>query len=184
MSYDGNGTYKPVSPQFPAVTGNIIYAEDFNTIIQDIATALSAVLVRDGQSAMTGDLDMGTKNVKNLTKLVAITAGMVISGLVSFDAAVTMLNTLSVAGNLSAGGNLSVTGSATLTGGGTAVTLAAGTNTNDIATCAFVLQTAMNAALPLQTGNAGKFVTTNGVSASWVTVPPPPDYINQNLGVI
>lgn len=38
-----------------------------------------------------------------------------------------------------------------------------------IATQAFVLATAFNSALPLQTGNAGKFVTTDGTNASWAS---------------
>jgi len=38
-----------------------------NAVINDIVSGLSAVLVRDGQSAMTGDLDMGGNVVKNTT---------------------------------------------------------------------------------------------------------------------
>ena len=60
MSYNGSGTYSPPSPEYPAVTGQVIYASDFNTIISDIASALSSVLVRDGQSAMIGVLNAGS----------------------------------------------------------------------------------------------------------------------------
>lgn len=59
-----------------------------------------------------------------------------------------------------------------LTGTPTAPTAAAGTSTTQIATTAFVAATAFSSALPAQTGNAGKFATTNGVTASWVDLPP------------
>jgi len=53
------------------------------------------------------------------------------------------------------------------TGTPTAPTAAAGTNTTQLATTAFVSATAFSAALPAQSGNAGKFVTTDGTNASW-----------------
>ncbi len=53
------------------------------------------------------------------------------------------------------------------TGTPTAPTATAGTSTTQIATTAFVMAQAFSAALPAQTGNAGKFVTTDGTNASW-----------------
>jgi hypothetical protein len=38
------------------------------------------------------------------------------------------------------------------------------------ASTAFVAATAFSAALPSQTGNAGKFVTTDGTNASWAAM--------------
>lgn len=46
-------------------------------------------------------------------------------------------------------------------------TAPAGTATTQIASTAFVMTQAFAAALPGQTGNAGKFVTTDGLNASW-----------------
>jgi hypothetical protein len=46
-----------------------------------------------------------------------------------------------------------------------------GTSTTQIATTAFVTAAAFSAALPGQTGNAGKFITTDGTNASWSYVP-------------
>ncbi len=57
--------------------------------------------------------------------------------------------------------------SPTFTGTPTAPTPTTGDNSTKIATTAFVQNTAMNAALPNQTGNAGKFLQTDGVNASW-----------------
>jgi hypothetical protein len=70
MSLDGNGTYQPPAPQFPAIPNTIIYADDFNQIILDIATALSTAIFRDGQAAFTADQSLGGNkltNVKNGT---------------------------------------------------------------------------------------------------------------------
>lgn len=59
------------------------------------------------------------------------------------------------------------------TGTPTAPTATTGTNTTQVATTAFVQQTSFNNSLPLQTGNAGKYVTTDGTNASWeaITIP-------------
>lgn len=52
----------------------------------------------------------------------------------------------------------------------TGVTPTAGDSSTKIATTAFVAATAFSAALPAQTGNSGKFLTTNGAAASWQTL--------------
>lgn len=58
-----------------------------------------------------------------------------------------------------------------LTGIPTAPTATPGTSSTQIATTAFVAAAAFSAALPSQTGNAGKFITTDGSTASWSYVP-------------
>jgi hypothetical protein len=57
------------------------------------------------------------------------------------------------------------------TGNPTAPTQASGTSDTTIATTAFVQQVALNNQLPLQSGNTGKYLTTDGSNASWQTVP-------------
>jgi len=51
-----------------------------------------------------------------------------------------------------------------------AATLPAGTATTELATTAHVSSVAFSAALPGQAGNAGRYVTTDGVNASWQSV--------------
>ena len=46
-------------------------------------------------------------------------------------------------------------------------TAANGTNNNQAASTAFVVSAALSSSLPGQAGNAGKFITTNGTTASW-----------------
>lgn len=69
-------------------------------------------------------------------------------------------------------GALLFANSPVMTGTPTAPTAAPGTNTTQLATTAFVVSAAFSAALPAQTGNAGKYVTTDGSSASWADVYP------------
>jgi hypothetical protein len=61
--------------------------------------------------------------------------------------------------------------SPTFTGTPLAPTATSGTNNTQIATTAFVQQVALNNQLPSQTGNAGKYITTDGTNASWAAVP-------------
>jgi len=76
-----------------------------------------------------------------------------------------------VTGNGLIGGTLGVTGLTTLNAA-VGLTRTAGDNTTNLATTAFVIAQAFSSALPAQAGNAGKFVTTDGVNASWETVLP------------
>jgi len=73
MPLDGNGLYTPPAIIFPVVATEIIYASDFNSIINDIASALSSVVYRDGQAAMTGALPMGTKRITGMADAIADT---------------------------------------------------------------------------------------------------------------
>jgi hypothetical protein len=68
-------------------------------------------------------------------------------------------------------GSVVLSTSPELSGTPTAPTASNGTNTTQIATTEFV-QTAVSAlgGLPSQTGNAGKFLTTDGANASWQIV--------------
>lgn len=50
------------------------------------------------------------------------------------------------------------------------VTVPTPVNSTDASTKGYVDSTAFSSALPAQTGNSGKFVTTNGTTASWSTV--------------
>lgn len=54
-----------------------------------------------------------------------------------------------------------------LTGTPTAPTVTAGDNSTKIATTAFVFNAALTSTLPGQSGNAGKFLQTDGTNASW-----------------
>lgn len=70
MPFNGSGVYTPPGADFPAVSGTLIQSTKFNNVVNDIATALSIVLVSDGQRAASADLPMGGfkhTNVANAT---------------------------------------------------------------------------------------------------------------------
>ena len=162
MSLDGNGTYSPPAPQFPAIPNTVIYADDFNQIILDIATALSTAIFRDGQAAFTANQSMGGNKLTNLA-----------NGANPQDA-VTMLQVATldgVTGNIQAQLNAKFPNGGAMLDGTTAVTQPTGDSSQKVATTAFVMAAAFNAGLPAQAGNAGKFVTTDGVTGQWGVVP-------------
>lgn len=214
MSYDGNGVYNPPTPEYPAIPNTVILSAYFNTIIEDLATALSIAWPRDGQADATGDMPLGDHKLTGLrngsapqdattvlqvftdpTFITTTVLGMQITG--------TALTVTTTVVNLPANTNIgSVTAAeiaflsgltenvqvglnnkANLVGGNTfsgiqilqaaldsastAVTQPSLDNTTAVATTAFVQQAALNSAVPLQTGNAGRFLYTDGTDASW-----------------
>lgn len=214
MSLDGNGTYSPPAPQFPAIPNTVIYADDFNQIILDIATALSTAIFRDGQAAFTANQSMGGNKLTNLangvnpqdavtvlqvftdptftgttadgvkvvgTKLTVTTATVALPADTSIGA-VTAAELARLAGVTSAiqpqiDAKANLTGGNTFTGlqsllatlldGSVGVTQPPSDDSTKLATTEFVQNVAMNTALPGQTGNAGKWLKTDGVNASW-----------------
>lgn len=70
--------------------------------------------------------------------------------------------------------------SPTFTGTPAAPTAAPGTNTTQLATTAFVTAAAFSSSLPSQTGNAGKWITTDGSTASWAALTGLPSQTSNN----
>ncbi|MCU0396265.1 MAG: hypothetical protein MUF29_10165, partial [Chitinophagaceae bacterium] len=68
MSRDGNGTYNRAVSPYQA--GTVISATTVNTEMNDVASALTQSLSKDGQTTPTADLPMGGQkhtNVSNAT---------------------------------------------------------------------------------------------------------------------
>lgn len=64
---NGSGTYViPASSWNPAINGNQATATDWNTLIQDLANALTQSVAADGQTPMTGPLNMDGNRIMNL----------------------------------------------------------------------------------------------------------------------
>lgn len=67
MSRDGNGVYNlPVNSWNPAVDGNAATTVDWQSLIDDVATALTQSVSSDGQTPMTGDLNMNGNRIESL----------------------------------------------------------------------------------------------------------------------
>jgi hypothetical protein len=172
----------------------------------DIALGISNCIARDGQAPPTTDISWGSHKITNLANGVgtndAVNYGQVFNGGSFANAVFTGTFDASTATSFkvpspTAGDNsqkavptsylvsyYAPLASPALTGVPTAPTAAPGTNTNQIATMAALIAQAFLASLPNQAGNAGKYVTTDGATASWASVPPPPDYLLFAQGVI
>ena len=69
MSRDGSGSYTLPKPAF--TTGTTISSSDVNADLSDIASALTQSVSKDGQTAMTGTLNMGSNPITNTTTFTA-----------------------------------------------------------------------------------------------------------------
>lgn len=158
------------------------------TSLSGLTTPLSVAQGGTGQSSYTnGQLLIGNSTGNTLTKT-TLTAGTGISitnGTGSITIAGTGPDTFPAVGipystGTAWGVSYGTTGTGTdvvlvdspgLIGIPTAPTATPGTSSTQIATTAFVAAAAFSAALPAQAGNAGKFITTDGTTASWSYVP-------------
>ena len=151
MSRNGNGVYTLVSGN-PVVTGTVITSTWANNTLTDIASALTDSVAADGQTPMTGDLDLNTNKVVNLepatvagnaveysqfvnatTTSVNITGGTINGTPIGATTAATgrfttleATSTLAVGTNTTVGGTLTVTGLGSFNGTG-ALKIPAGT---------------------------------------------------------
>lgn len=193
MPYNGAGTFTSLGvPTFPAVTGDYILASYFNATMNDVFLGLSTALPRDGQAAMSANLPMGAFKITGLgngsnpqdatTFLQVFTSptfsNATLTGVVTVTGATSMLVPSPAAADDSQKAvptsylvdYYAPLASPTFTGVPAVPTAAPGTNTTQVASTAFVQAQAFVAALPVQTGNSGKLVTTDGATASWTAV--------------
>lgn len=66
MSRNGSGTYSLPAGN-PVVTGTTISSTWANNTLSDIATALTGSVASDGQTTMSGNLNMGNNEITNVT---------------------------------------------------------------------------------------------------------------------
>jgi hypothetical protein len=151
MSRNGSGTYSLPAGN-PVVTGTTITSTWANNTLTDIASALTDSVAADGQTPMTGDLDLNTNKVINLepatvagnaveydqfvnatTTSVNITGGTINGTSIGATTAATgrfttleATSTLAVGTNTTVGGTLTVTGLGSFNGTG-ALKIPAGT---------------------------------------------------------
>lgn len=85
MPSDASGNFSLI-PSYFAEPGQTIRTEQHNPVLEDIATALSGRLMRDGRNGMVGDFDMGSFKIKNQAAGTAQTDGANISQVVPIGA--------------------------------------------------------------------------------------------------
>lgn len=126
MSRNGSGTYTLPAGN-PVVTGTVISTTWANNTMNDLAAAITDSVAADGQTPMTGPLNLNSNKVTNLANA-TLTTDAVNYGQFStptFSGAVVCSSTLTVTGatilgsTLAVGGNTTVTGDGSFTGNGT-----------------------------------------------------------------
>jgi len=138
MSRNGSGVYSLPAGN-PVVTGTTISSSWANNTMNDIASALTDSVAADGQTPMTGDLDLNTNKIINLDPAtvagdaveydqfvaatgtaVAITGGTINGATIGATTPASgRFTTLEATSTLTVGGNSSLTGTLTVTGAGT-----------------------------------------------------------------
>lgn len=181
MPFNGAGQYVLPTPQYPAVPGTVILAEDYNQVLEDLAAALSSTLVRDGQAAATGTISLGSFKLTNVangvnsgdavnfgqvftnpTFTATTPAGLQVTGTTA-SFTVTSFKVTAADADFSASTLVQLPDNTLVTG---AVPLPSD-STFKIASRNFVQTVAFNTALPSQAGNAGKVPRTDGVNVAW-----------------
>lgn len=66
MSFNGSGTFNINTSGQPVVTGTPIDSSDFNDLTADLATGLSNCITKDGQTATTATIPIGSLSVDTI----------------------------------------------------------------------------------------------------------------------
>jgi hypothetical protein len=117
MSRNGSGTYNlPVGN--PVISGTTITSAWANSTLNDIATALTGSVAADGQTPMSGTLNMGTNRITGLADATLLTDAVNLGQLVNpnFSGDVIIGGDLDVTGDTILGTSLSVAGTTELVG--------------------------------------------------------------------
>lgn len=88
MSRNGSGTYILPTGN-PVVTGTTITSNWANTTLSDIATALTGSVAADGQTPITGNLQMGSNKITGLADGSALTDAATYGQVVGINSVVT-----------------------------------------------------------------------------------------------
>lgn len=189
MPYDGSGNYSLPAPETPFISGTAIQAADMNTVMTDLAQALSLCLTRDSQATPSASFNFGGQRGINVGAPTAVTdvasRGFVVAATVDRDLAgfrMTNVPTVPVAGTDAVNADFVNTAQANRSMGGFSLTNlpAIPSVGSEAVSRDYVLGLSNN--LPLHTGNAGKVLQTNGAAASWQLPPALTLYSYQNSG--
>ena len=98
MSRNGSGVYSLPAGN-PVVTGTSISSTWANNTLSDLATAMTGSVASDGQTPMTGNLDMNSR------KIVLLANGTVSTDAINLGQLTAALTNTTVTGNLTVTGN-------------------------------------------------------------------------------
>lgn len=149
-----------IKTTFPNVAGAVSATHTQINYLSGVTSAIQAQI--DAKGAIAGQTWTGTHVFPNTTTIGPITPTIqgYLQGITS-DAQAQINSKGSITGQV-------WTGTHNFTGATVSVpTVAFGDSSNAAASTAFVAATVFSAALPSQAGNAGRFLTTDGSTASW-----------------
>lgn len=174
MPFDGSGNYAPPSaPAFPAISGQPISSTYYNSVINDLTTAINNCITRDGQGRPSAAINWNGQDLTNVGAfgISSLTASgnATVGGTLGVTGAATLANNLSVSGTLGLTGaatfasSLTITGAisgggsiSTSSGGGSLASMAA---SGDITACR-----AGGATGVIFFGSGGKYLFFNGTN--------------------
>lgn len=140
-----------VKATFPNVSGAVTATHAELNIMDGVTASTAELNILDGVTASTAELNI-MDGVTATTAELNYTDGVTSNIQTQLDGKAAL-------------------NSPTFTGTPAAPTAATGTATTQLATTAFVANTAFSSTLPAQTGNNGKYLKTDGVNASWQSAP-------------
>lgn len=140
-----------VKATFPNVSGAVTATHAELNIMDGVTASTAELNILDGVTASTAELNI-MDGVTATTAELNYTDGVTSSIQTQLDGKAAL-------------------NSPAFTGTPTAPTAATGTSTTQLATTAFVANTAFSSTLPAQTGNNGKYLKTDGSNASWQSTP-------------
>lgn len=112
------GTYTlPVNSWNPAVSGSIIESSSSNATMNDLASAMTQSVSKDGQTTMTGNLPMGNNKITGLANGTTSTDALAYGQGAKLSGDNTFTGDQTINGSVSLSGNLSVTGAVIFTSG-------------------------------------------------------------------
>jgi hypothetical protein len=119
MSRNGSGTYTLPAGN-PVVSGTVIATSWANNTMNDLAAAITDSVAADGQTPMTGPLNLNSNKITNLANGTASTDAVNLGqfGTPTFTGPVVCSSTLTVTGATTLNGGLTVTGNTAVTGNG------------------------------------------------------------------
>jgi hypothetical protein len=119
MSRNGSGVYTLPAGN-PVVSGTVIATSWANNTMNDLAAAITDSVAADGQTPMTGSLNLNSNKIVNLATGTVATDGINYAqfNTPTFGGAVVCSSTLTVTGATALNGGLAVTGNTTVTGNG------------------------------------------------------------------
>jgi hypothetical protein len=151
MPFNGTGTFQRVYNWVTDLANGVfVRADRMDAEMDGIATGLSNCITRDGQGGAAANIPFNTY------KITGLGAGAASTDSVNYGQ---VFSSPTIA-------------NPTFTGTVTVPTATVGDNSTKAASTAFAVALAFQAALPAQSGNSGKYITTDGSTASWGAITP------------